>query len=135
MVSMLCMVPVFLAFAGILYTPPGMLWLDLTLFGIVGFFVYPPVMLLGVTGLDFSSKKAVGTAAGFIGLFGSLGRTVQGKGVGTLAEKYGWDAALWAILGATFLGIVLLSLTWKLTPHAVRAREETKRSGETITRR
>lgn len=135
MVSMLCMVPVFLAFAGILYTPPGMLWLDLTLFGIVGFFVYPPVMLLGVTGLDFSSKKAVGTAAGFIGLFGYLGRTVQGKGVGTLAEKYGWDAALWAILGATFLGIVLLSLTWKLTPHAVRAREETKGNGETITRR
>ena len=93
-----------------------MLWLDLTLFGIVGFFIYPPVMLLGVTGLDFSSKKAVGTAAGFIGLFGYLGRTVQGKALGAMAEKYGWDAALYAILGSTFSGILLLSFTWKLGP-------------------
>jgi OPA family glycerol-3-phosphate transporter-like MFS transporter len=96
-----------------------MLWLDLTLFGIIGFFVYPPVMLLGVTGLDFSSKKAVGAAAGFIGLFGYLGRTVQGKGIGTLAERYGWNVALWAILIATFLGILLLAFTWKLKPHTV----------------
>ncbi len=121
MMSLLCMIPVFAAFAGILYTPAGMLWLDLTLFGIVGFFVYPPVMLLGVTGLDFSSKKAVGTAAGFIGLFGYLGRTVQGKALGSIAERYGWDAALYAILGATFLGIVLLSLTWRLKPHVPAA--------------
>ena len=119
MVSLLCMIPVFLAFGAILYTPPGMLWLDLTLFGVVGFFIYPPVMLLGVTGLDFSSKKAVGAAAGFIGLFGYLGRTVQGKGIGTIAERYGWDAALYAILGSTFLGILLLSLTWKLKPRAI----------------
>jgi MFS transporter, OPA family, glycerol-3-phosphate transporter len=116
MVSLVCMVPVFLGFAGILYTPPGMLWLDMTLFGIVGFFIYPPVMLLGVTGLDFSSKKAVGTAAGFIGLFGYIGRTVQGKGIGTLAERYGWNTALWAILASTFLGILLLAFTWKLKP-------------------
>jgi len=120
MISLLCMVPVFLAFGGILYTPPGMLWLDLTLFGIVGFFVYPPVMLLGVTGLDFSSKKAVGTAAGFIGLFGYIGRTVQGKGIGTLAERYGWNSALYAILACTLAGIVLLAWTWKLKPRAMK---------------
>jgi OPA family glycerol-3-phosphate transporter-like MFS transporter len=123
MVSLLCMIPVFLAFAGILCTPPGMLWLDLTLFGVVGFFIYPPVMLLGVTGLDFSSKKAVGTAAGFIGLFGYIGRTVQGKGIGSLAERYGWDAALYAILASTFLGIVLLAFTWRLTPRVVGAAD------------
>jgi len=116
------MVPVFLAFGGILYTPPGMLWLDLTLFGIVGFFIYPPVMLLGVTGLDFSSKKAVGTAAGFIGLFGYIGRTVQGKGIGFLAERYGWDVALYAILVSTFAGILLLSLTWNLKPRPIGRR-------------
>ena len=116
MVSLLCMVPVFLAFGGILYTPQGMLWLDLTLFGIIGFFIYPPVMLLPVMGLDFTSKKAIGTAAGFIGLFGYLGRTAQAKGIGTLSERYGWNSAFYAILASTFLGILLLSLTWKLKP-------------------
>jgi OPA family glycerol-3-phosphate transporter-like MFS transporter len=93
-----------------------MLWLDLTLFGIIGFFIYPPVMLLPVMGLDFTSKKAVGTAAGFIGLFGYLGRTVQGKGIGTLAERYGWNAAFYGILASTLLGILLLSWTWNLKP-------------------
>jgi OPA family glycerol-3-phosphate transporter-like MFS transporter len=116
MVSLLCMIPVFLAFGGILYAPQGMLWLDLTLFGIIGFFIYPPVMLLPVMGLDFTSKKAIGTAAGFIGLFGYLGRTAQAKGIGTLSERYGWDTAFYAILASTFLGMLLLSLTWKLKP-------------------
>ena len=128
MVSFLCMLPVFGAFAGILYTPPGMLWLDLTLFAVVGFFVYPPVMLLGVTGLDFTSKKAVGTGAGFIGLFGYLGRTVQGKMLGSIAETRGWDAALYWILGATIAGIALLSITWRLTPKNVAARTEAVRA-------
>ena len=118
MVSLLCMVPVFGAFAGILFTPPGMLWLDLTLFGVVGFFIYPPVMLLGVAGLDFSSKKAVGTAAGFIGLFGYIGRTLQGKGLGWLAQHYSWDAAFYSILASTALGILCLSVTWRLKPRA-----------------
>lgn len=118
MISVLCMVPVLVAFAAILYTPRGMLWVDLTLFAIVGFFVYPPVMLLPVAGLDFTSKKAVGTTAGFIGLFGYLGRMVQGKALGVLAEQYGWNAGFYAILVSTLLGIVLLSWTWKLKPHA-----------------
>jgi MFS transporter, OPA family, glycerol-3-phosphate transporter len=119
MITVLCMVPVFLAFTGILYAPPGMLWLNITLFGIVGFFIYPPVMLLPVMGLDFTSKKAIGTAAGFIGLFGYLGRTVQGKMLGTLAEQYGWNVSFYAILVSTFLGIVILSWTWKLKPRTV----------------
>lgn len=119
MVSLLCMAPVFAAFAGILYTPPGRLWLDLMLFAVVGFFIYPPVMLLGVSGLDFTSKKAVGAGAGFIGLFGYLGRTAQGKVLGTVAERYGWDPAFYCILAATFAGILLLSVTWKLTPRRI----------------
>ncbi len=123
MVSLLCMVPVLAAFAGILYTPPGMLWLDLTLFAVVGFFIYPPVMLLGVTGLDFSSKKAVGAASGFIGLFGYLGRMVQGKYLGVLAERQGWDSVLHAILGATAAAILLLSVTWKLSPRNAAVRK------------
>jgi MFS transporter, OPA family, glycerol-3-phosphate transporter len=119
MISLLCMVPVFAAFAGIMATPPGMLWLDLTLFAIVGFFIYPPVMLLGVTGLDFTSKKAVGAGAGFIGLFGYLGRTVQGKAIGSIAETQGWNVAFYWILGATLAGILILSITWRLSPRSI----------------
>ena len=116
LVSFICMVPVFASFVGMIAVPPGYLWLDLVLFAALGFFIYPPVMLLGVAGLDFSSKKAVGTAAGFIGLFGYIGRTIQGKGLGFLAENYGWNVALYSILGGCLLAIALLAFTIKLKP-------------------
>jgi len=126
MMSTLCMIPVFLAYLGIIYSPDNKLWLDMVLFGVIGFFVYPTILLLVVSALDFTSKKAVGTAAGFIGLFGYLGRVVEGKGIGTLVEHYGWNTALSAILFSTFLGILLLSLTWKVSPHNVRVINPTR---------
>lgn len=123
MVSLLCMLPVALAFTGILLTPPGMLWLDFVLLGVVGFFVYPPVMLLGVAALDLTSKKAVGTTAGFVGLFGYLGRTAQAKGFGWLLNRLGqedaacaWNVVLWSIVGCALLAVLLLALSWKLKP-------------------
>jgi len=121
MICLFCMIPVFLAFMGILYSPDNKLWLDMALFGIIGFFVYPAVMLLGICSLDATSKKAVGTANGFISIFGSLGRMAESKGIGTLVEKYNWDVALYAIAISTFLGIVLLAFTWKLSPRAAQA--------------
>jgi OPA family glycerol-3-phosphate transporter-like MFS transporter len=124
MICLLCMIPVFLAFIGIIYSPDNKLWLDLTLFGIIGFFVYPAVMLLGICSLDATSKKAVGTANGFISVFGSLGRMAESKGIGTLVEKYNWDVALYAIALSTFLGIVLLAFTWKLSPGSTEFRHE-----------
>lgn len=116
MVSLLCMVPIFFAFIGIIYTPPGFIWIDLSLFAVIGFFIYPPVMLLGVSGLDFSSKKAVGTAAGFIGLFGYIGRTVQAKTIGYLADHYSWNVSLGFIVCSCVMAIFLLSFTWNLKP-------------------
>ncbi len=116
LVSLMCMIPVFFAFLGIKMNPPGMLWLDMTLLGVIGFFVYPPVMLLAVSGLDLTSKKAVGTAAGFIGLWGYIGRTVQGKVLGTVAQDYGWDASLNLILMAAIGAIILLCFTVNIKP-------------------
>jgi OPA family glycerol-3-phosphate transporter-like MFS transporter len=116
MINVFCMIPVFLAYFGTIYSSNNQLWLDLLLFGVIGFFVYPAILLLVVSALDFTSKKAVGTAAGFLRLFGYLGRVVEGKGIGTLAERYGWNTAPYAIIASPFLGIVLLLLMWKLSP-------------------
>ena len=126
MVSLLCMFPILGAFIGIYLNPPGNLWLDMTFLAIIGFFVYPPVMLLGVYGLDLTSKKAVGTAAGFIGLFGYIGRTVQAKGFGWIVEHYGglygkafgWDVVMLSIMASTVAAIILLIFTWNLKPRA-----------------
>jgi OPA family glycerol-3-phosphate transporter-like MFS transporter len=122
MICVVCMIPAFLAFVGILYSPDNKLWLDLALFGVIGFFVYPAQMLLGICALDVTSKKAVGTANGLLSILGSLGRVAESKGIGALAEHYGWNAALYGILIAVLVGIVLMSFLWNLTPKSGEAR-------------
>lgn len=126
MVSLLCMIPIFFAFLVIYLNPPGNLWIDMTMLAVVGFFIYPPVMLLGVAALDLTSKKAVGTAAGFVGLFGYIGRTIQAKGFGWMADHFGnlygkqtsWDIIILSILVSTVIAIILLAFTWKIKPKA-----------------
>jgi len=115
-VSVIAMIPLLLAFAAIRVVPSHMLWLDMVLFGVIGFFVYVPVMFSGVMSLDLTSKKAVGTAAGFFGFFGYVGRVVQGKGLGWISQHYGWDAGLIAVLASTAIAMILLAFLWNVRP-------------------
>ena len=117
-VSAVCMVPLLGAFAGLILTPPGMFWLDLCLLGLIGFLVYVPVMFLGVMSFDLTSKRAVGMAAGFVGMFGYIGRVVEGKGMGWLAQHHGWHPALYAVFACTAAAVVLLAFTWNVRPKA-----------------
>lgn len=115
-VSVMAMIPLLLAFCGILIVPVDMLWLDMVLFGVIGFFVYVPVMFSGVMSLDLTSKKAVGTAAGFVGFFGYVGRVIQGKGLGWISQYHGWNAAMWSIVISTIIAMVLLAFLWNVRP-------------------
>jgi MFS transporter, OPA family, glycerol-3-phosphate transporter len=124
MVAVLCLIPILLAFTAILLTPPGYLWVDYTMMAMVGFFVYPVINFVVIMALDLTSKKAIGTAAGFIGLFGYLGRTAQAKGFGWMlshfeplyGRKAAWDMVLYSILGCTAAAILFLAFTWRLKP-------------------
>ena len=58
------------------------IWIDMIMLGLIGFFIYPMINLIVIATLDVASKKAIGTAARFIGLFGYIGRTIQAKGIG-----------------------------------------------------
>jgi OPA family glycerol-3-phosphate transporter-like MFS transporter len=98
------------------FTLKGLLWWNFTLFAVIGFFVYTPVMFSGVMALDLTSKKAAATAAGFVGFFGYLGRVIQGKGLAVVAQEYGWNAGLAAVIGCILLGIFLLALLWNVRP-------------------
>jgi OPA family glycerol-3-phosphate transporter-like MFS transporter len=126
MVAALCMIPIVASFTGIMLLPKGLLWLDMILLASIGFFVYPVINLITIAALDVVSKKAIGTAAGFIGLFGYIGRTVQAKGFGWTVDHYGnlygqqvaWDIVFYAILACGVLAGLLLGLTWNLRPKA-----------------
>lgn len=80
----------------------------------IGFFIYGPIMLIGVHALDLAPKKAAGTAAGFTGLFGYVGGAVAANIViGMVVDAAGWDAGFELIAGACVLAIVLISFTWQ----------------------
>lgn len=126
MVALLCMVPVVLAFVGLIVNPPGHLWLDYVFLGIVGCFIYPVINLFTILALDFTSKKAIGTAAGFIGLFGYVARASQAVGFGAIAHHYGaaygqaaaWNVVLYSIVGCGALCILILAFMWNARPKA-----------------
>ena len=80
----------------------------------IGFFIYGPIMLIGVHALDLAPKKAAGTAAGFTGLFGYVGGAVAANVViGMVVDAAGWDASFALIVAACVLAIVLISFTWQ----------------------
>ena len=82
----------------------------------IGFFIYGPVMLIGVQALDLAPKNAAGTAAGLTGFFGYfLGTAILANIViGSVAEAAGWD---WTFIllhrGLAFLSIVFMAFTYK----------------------
>ena len=79
----------------------------------IGFFIYGPVMLIGVHALDLAPKKAAGTAAGFTGLFGDVGGAVSASVIiGLVVDASGWDAGFGLIIAACVIAMALIALTW-----------------------
>ena len=86
----------------------------LSLIGI-GFFIYGPVMLIGVQALDLAPKNAAGTAAGLTGFFGYFFGTaiLANIVIGYVAENAGWDLTFLMLIGACVLSMVFMMFTYK----------------------
>jgi OPA family glycerol-3-phosphate transporter-like MFS transporter len=118
------MVPIVFAFMALIVTPPGYLWFDMAMLTVIGLCIYPVINLIVIIALDTTSKKAIGAAAGFIGLFGYIGRTVQAKGFGGMLDHYqplygdavAWNMVLWTIVGASVSAVIFLAVTWNMRP-------------------
>jgi len=106
-ITMICVIVYWLNPAG----NPG---LDVAMLIGIGFFVYGPVMLIGLFALDLVPKKAAGTAAGFTGLFGYVGGAVTANVViGYVVDQAGWDAGFMLIIGACIMAMILIAFTMK----------------------
>lgn len=79
----------------------------------IGFFIYGPVMLIGVQAIDLVPKKAAGTAAGLTGLFGYfIGDLLANAALGRLVDQQGWDVSFIVIAASCLLAIFFTSFTW-----------------------
>lgn len=123
-IAALCMLPIIGVFAFMPYVPKGQVWMDLTLLLIVGFCIYPVINLIVIMALDLTSKKAIGTAAGFIGLFGYLGKAVMNSYGGKMLDHYtviagseaAWHRLISMFMGASICAFILLMFTWNQKP-------------------
>ncbi len=84
--------------------PPGNPWIDAIALGSMGFLVYGPQMLVGVSAADIVGRGAAATATGFTGLTGYLGSIVSGVGVGFMVDQFGWYGGFSFILLCALLG-------------------------------
>ncbi len=81
----------------------------------IGFFIYGPVMLIGVQSLDLAPKNAAGTAAGLTGFMGYvLGTAVLANVViGYVAQTWGWNYTFILLLLSCVASIAFMMLTYK----------------------
>jgi OPA family glycerol-3-phosphate transporter-like MFS transporter len=90
----------------------GPLWIDMAALIAIGFFVYGPIMIIGLHALDLVPKKAAGTAAGFTGFFGYVfGSAIAGTGVGWIADQWGWGGVFGTMIVCCVLTMVFSALT------------------------
>lgn len=87
----------------------------------IGFFIYGPVMLIGVQALDLAPKNAAGTAAGLTGFMGyALGTAILANIViGYVAQIAGWSWTFVLLIGACMLAIFFMALTFKQERHLI----------------
>ena len=90
----------------------------------IGFFIYGPVMLIGVQALDLAPKNASGTAAGLTGFFGYFFGTflLANWVLGLVAESMGWNSTFIFLLAACALSIVFMGLTYKEEMYLVKKK-------------
>ncbi len=92
----------------------GPLWIDISALIAIGFFVYGPIMIIGLHALDLVPKKAAGTAAGFTGFFGYVfGSAIAGTGVGWIADRWGWGGVFGTMIVCCLLTMVFSAMTLK----------------------
>ncbi|MDR2372018.1 MAG: MFS transporter [Puniceicoccales bacterium] len=87
---------------------------------LMGFFIYGPQTLVGISGAELGSKRAAAAANGLTGTFGYLGGAVSGVGVGRVADLWGWDAVFLFFGICAILGTFFFILNWNQSSQRVR---------------
>jgi len=84
---------------------------------IIGFMTYGPhILMVGTVAMDFGTRKAAASAAGFIDCFGYIGAALTGIGSGLLIDKYSWNAAFYFWIAGAFTAAILMASLWNYKP-------------------
>ncbi len=107
------------------FIDPTRAWLVIAVVALIGFCTYGPhILMVGHAAQDFGKKAGSGGAAGFIDGVGYIGASLAGWGAGRLIEDYGYQVTFTTFGCAALLGVVLISIIWKVSPTRQAAEAE-----------
>nr|WP_187651762.1 MFS transporter family glucose-6-phosphate receptor UhpC [Xenorhabdus sp. TS4] len=111
--------PVILLFSLGLFFSMAALWLisinnylllSLCIFSI-GFFVFGPQMLIGLSATEHCHKKAAGTVTGYLGLYAYYGAAIAGWPLSQIIDHYDWTGMFALLtLAAAVMGLLLMPI-------------------------
>lgn len=115
--------PVNVLFALVMLLSIGLFWaipqgyptLDSAAIFLVGFAIFGPQMLIGVTAAELSHKKAAATSTGFVGCFAYMGAAVAGYPFGKITQELGWEGFFIGMGLCCLLATLFLAPMWKVT--------------------
>lgn len=92
--------------------PHGYPLLDSASIFCIGFSIFGPQMLIGMSAAEFAGKKAAATATGFAGIFAYMGSAVAGWPLGKLTHVWGWEGFFLGLCVSCSIAILLLLPMW-----------------------
>ncbi|MFT6413597.1 MAG: OPA family sugar phosphate sensor protein UhpC-like MFS transporter [Glaciecola sp.] len=93
--------------------PSSTYLVQVTCFFAIGFFVFGPQMLIGLSAAEYSHKNSAGAATGFVGLFAYAGAALSGYPLALVIEQWGWYGFFVIISVASAMAGLLLLPFWK----------------------
>ncbi|MCK4244797.1 MAG: MFS transporter, partial [Candidatus Omnitrophica bacterium] len=97
--------------------PVGNNFLSLLCLAIIGFMAFGAhTTMVTVIPMDYGTRKAAASAAGFIDALGYVGATIAGVGTGWLVDNYGWNPAFYFWAAAAFIAPLPMLRLWKYSP-------------------
>jgi len=100
--------------------PPSPYLIGSCLFAI-GFLLFAAdSLVVGVSAVDFGTKKGASTAAGVINAVGSVGGMLGGSIPGFVNKQWGWSGVFQLLAATTFLAGLLLLPRWNALPGSRR---------------
>jgi MFS transporter, OPA family, sugar phosphate sensor protein UhpC len=101
--------------------PKGYHLLDSIAMFFVGFSIFGPQMLIGVTAAELSHKKAAATSTGFVGCFAYMGAAVAGYPFGKLTQELGWEGYFFGMALCALIAAILLLPLWGVCKNSIPA--------------
>ena len=112
--------------------PIGYAIMDSILMFCVGFTIFGPQMMIGLTAAELTHKKAVGSSNGFLGFFAYFGAAFAGYPLGFVTQSFGWEGFYWSLLVCCVISTLLLIPLWAITASSTRPKGRSNQQSEAL---